>query len=418
MKKKTILAVIAGMIVCTMIGVLVGTSLNSTAAADREDQPAETRVVVTSPFTAAISQVRGSVVGVNNYQYVRYGYGYGRGSSNEEVRVASGSGVVIAEDYILTNYHVVEGASSLKIAIMQENASSLTERDATLAAYDENLDVAVIHCPGLGLTPVTLGDSDSLQVGDWAICIGNPISDQFFGTVTVGIVSALNRTISSSNYDRYGRRSTVTNTMIQVDADINSGNSGGGMFSVSGELMGIPTLKYTGSFYSGAQVDGINMCVPINAAMPLIEQALSGTAASDGSAPSQDGKQDDQGGAGLVGKPRLGVTIASLNTSSYAIVYGLIPNGAYVRSVDENSPAQAAGIVAGDIIVEADGTVITSVSQLQQIIGRHSAGDSVQVTVFHAEGLADAVENGGDIPTDGSYKTVTVVLAVVDDVQQ
>ena len=417
MKKKTILAVVAGMVCCAMIGVFVGTALGIPATAEDADQPQETRVVVTSPFTEAISQVRDSVVGVNNYQYVRYGY-YGRGNSKEEVRVASGSGVVIAEDYILTNYHVVEGANSLKIAIMQENASSLTERDATLAAYDANMDLAVLHCPGLGLTPVKLGNSDSLQVGDWAICIGNPIGDAFFGTVTVGIVSALDRSVSSSNYDRYGRRSTVTNTMIQVDADINSGNSGGGMFSVTGELMGIPTLKYSGSMYTGTQIDGINMCIPINAALPLIEDAV-GTKASAQPSQGQDSHTPDaDDGTNLIGKPRLGVTIASLNTSSYAIVYGLIPNGAYVRAVDENSPAALAGIVAGDIIVDVDGTIITSVSQLQQIIGQHSAGDTIAVTVFHADGLANAVENGGDIPTDGAYRKLDVVLAVVDDVKQ
>ena len=416
MKKKTLIAVMAGMVACLMLGVTVGAAFSTHAVAEEGDVP-ETRVVVTSPFTEPVKQVRGSVVGVNNYQYVRYGYGFGRGNSSEEVRAASGSGVVIAEDYVLTNYHVVEGASSLKIAVMQENGSSLTEYDATLAAYDSNLDLAVLRCPGLGLTPVTLGDSDTLQVGDWAICIGNPIGDQFFGTVTVDIVSALDRSISSRSFDRYGRRSTVTNTMIQVDADINSGNSGGGMFSVTGELMGIPTLKYTGSVYIGAQVDGINMCIPINAAKPLIEDALSGEPARQ-SADPQDASEDNGSGPSLIGKPRLGVTIASLNTSSYAIMSGQIPNGVYVRSVDDNSPAAAAGIVAGDIIVEVDGTVITSVTQLQEIIGRHAAGDTIQVKVFHADGMADAVEKGGEIPADGQYKTWDVVLAVVDDIRQ
>ena len=194
---------------------------------NRPAAQAET-VVLTSPFTAAIAQVRDSVVGVNNYQIVNnysngygnggygnggsygfpwdyffgygnggYGNGYGNGGGYKqpearEEKYGSGSGVVIAKEYVLTNYHVIDGAHSLKVSV-GDNDEKLY--DATVAASDENKDVAVLYVPGLELEPVKLGDSDSLMVGDWAIAIGNPIG--FTRTATAGIISALNREIES-----------------------------------------------------------------------------------------------------------------------------------------------------------------------------------------------------------------------------
>ena len=407
---------------------------------------AEDRVVVTSPFTEAVAKVRGSVVGINNYQNVRYsnfgygdfgsffgwgfgdgfGNGYGNGNGNrgqestQEVKAATGSGVVIAKGYVLTNQHVVNGASKLTVAVMQEGAADPVEYDASLVAQDENLDVAVVYCPSLKLEPVALGDSDTLQVGDWAICIGNPLGDTFYGTVTAGIVSALNRNISSTSYDKYGRRETITNTMIQVDAAINSGNSGGGMFSVTGELMGIPTIKYTGSAFSGSSIDGIGMCIPINAAKPLINDVLSGVKMTPSNMPEENDESADAANrnSDLTGKPRLGITIADLNRNSTAVTRGLIPNGVYVRNVEENAPADEAGMQAGDIIVEMEGAVTTSVAQLQGIVSEHETGDTLQVKVYRAEGLRDAFENGGELPTKGEYIDLYVTLRVVDDVRQ
>ena len=413
MKRGTKLAVVAVALVFAMVGGYFGATMVQRATA--EDGATET-VVVTSPFTQAIRDVRGSVVGVNNYQMVRYNnYGFGRGGTAQETKYASGSGVVVAEGYVLTNYHVVEGASAVKIAVQDENGENMREYDCDVAAYDTDLDVAVLHCPDLDLPPVSLGDSDSLQVGDWAICIGNPISEEFYGTVTVGIVSALNRSIATSSTDRYGRRTSVTNTMIQVDAEINSGNSGGGMFSVTGELMGIPTLKYTSNFYFGISVDGINMCIPINVAKPLIEEAIQ----NGGEIANADGEnRDDENGESLLGKPRLGITIAGLNPTSYTIQAGLIPYGVYVSQVDENSPAEEAGMKQGDIIVEIDGKVINTTSQLQSAVAAHSAGDTVNIRVFRAEGMVDAVEYGGMVPEDGDYVDLQVTLRVVDTVRQ
>ena len=416
---KKIMAVVCAL---ALFGAGAGFAMHRTAVA-------EDKVVVTSPFTEAITLVKDSVVGIRNYQNVRYsnsglwgyygfGYDYGndnRGQQSQEVLSATGSGVVIADHYILTNFHVVENSSSVKVTVANEDKDEPDLYDAEVVTYDENLDVAIVYAPDLNLPHVTLGDSDSLQVGDWAICIGNPLSEKFAGTVTTGIISALNRALSSTSYDRYGRKETVTNSMIQVDAAINSGNSGGGMFSVTGELMGIPTLKYTGSVFSGNVAEGIGMCIPINAAKPLIEDVLSGKietpemAASNNSA-NANTNQD------LVGKPRLGVTVNSINTNSALYTQGLIPNGVYVDTVDENGPAKAAGMENGDIIVDVDGTVISGVTQLQGIIAQHKEGDVLKIKVFRLPGLADA-KDISDLG-EGSYVDLEVKLAVVDSVAQ
>ena len=417
---KKFLGYAALALVCVLAGTLIGTA--------RPAAQAENTVVLTSPFTEAISKVRDSVVGVNNYQIVNsygngygygyndpfgglfpwgyfgygngggYGGGYGNGYGNNqpdtsrEVKYGSGSGVVIAKEYVLTNYHVVDGASSLKISV---NGDQDNLYDAFVAASDEAKDVAVLYVPGLALEPVELGDSDKLQIGDWAICIGNPIG--FTGTVTAGIVSALNREIpgDGTTQDKYGRTTKVVNTMIQTDAAINSGNSGGGMFNTAGQLVGIPTLKYSGTRYSSsASVESIGMCIPINEAKDVIDQALK--ADMSGKTASAAGTQD------LSGKPRMGINVTTFHGN------GELPNGVLVNTVDAGSPAEAAGLKPKDIMVEVNGQVITSVSEEVAIVGQLKEGDEVQVKVFREN------EDG----SDGEYIDLTVKLAMVDKVQQ
>ena len=418
-----------GYVAVALVAMMIGSAVTLTGAPQAQAETAQT-VVHTSPFTAAVAQVRDSVVGVVNYQTVRYsnrygsgwedyfGFGFGFGNpygrgydeqpqQEQEVQAATGSGVVIAEGgVVLTNFHVVENATRLTITVGED------ELDAVLLAYDENLDIAILRASELTLKPVPLGDSDTLMVGDWAICIGNPLGEQFSGTVTAGIVSALDRAVSSSSVDKYGRKETITNTMIQTDAAINSGNSGGGMFSVTGELMGIPTLKYTGSAYSGATVEGIGMCIPINAAKPLIEDVLSGKVqqtASEKSAPSNNDVT-------LMGKPRMGVTISGMNPNSYAVSQGLLPNGVYIVEVEEGGPAEAAGMLAGDIIVDVDDNIITSTTQLQNIISARKAGDTLNVKVYRVPGITE-LEGNAEIP-DGEYVDLKIVLAVMEEIKQ
>lgn len=436
MNNKRWLAMIALAMVCIMLGTGIGMT--------RPVAQAET-VIITSPFTEAVTKVRDSVVGVSNYQMVRVnngnnnnyyyginpfdffgfgnfgfgngygnGYGYGNGGydggASEEVEYATGSGVVIADGFVLTNYHVVEDASALKITIAADNGKDAKTLDAELVAYDKNLDVAVMKVEGLNLPAVELGDSDTLQVGDWAICIGNPLSTKFAGTVTAGIVSGLDRNVSeSTTTDKYGRKETVTNKMIQVDAAINNGNSGGGMFNTQGQLMGVPTLKYSGSSSTTATIEGIGMCIPINAAKPVIDMALSG----NGNAQST---QNTAANNALFGKPRMGVTVATLDSSAIAVREGMIPMGIFVKEVEENGPAAKAGVEAGDIIVDIDDNVITNVSQMQEIIGEHKEGDVLKIKVYRVPGLADMNLND-EIP-DGEYVDLELTLAIVDDVAQ
>ena len=421
---KKVLGVIALALVCVFAGTVIGASQPSANA--------EEKVVLTSPFTEAIAKVRDSVVGVNNYQIVNnnyggydnfggyfpwsyfgggYGNGYGNGygynqpDSSEEIKYGSGSGVVIEKEYVLTNYHVVEGAHSLKISIGDDEKNLY---DATVVASDSDKDVAVLKVPGLPLEPVELGDSDELVIGDWVVNIGNPIG--FTGTATAGIVSGLNREIESDNSkpDKYGKNTPVVNSMIQTDAAINSGNSGGGMFNTAGQLVGIPTLKYTGTRYSSnASVESIGMCIPINEAKDVIEAALTGKGNVE---EGQQAATDSEGTTGgLTGKPRMGVTVSTVKDTN-----GQLPRGAYVVSVDEGSPAEAAGLKMGDIMVEVNGQVITTVTEEIEIISQLKEGDEVAVRVWRPENVSE----DGRISTEGDYIDLTVKLAVVDEIAQ
>ena len=364
---------------------------------------------VTSPFVEVANSVRSSIVGVNNYEtvssryYYGYGFGYGNGNNNNgdssEQLAATGSGVVISNyGHILTNYHVVEDATRLTVTI----ASSEKEYDATLVSYDEDLDLAILHVNDLPLTAVTLGDSDQLQVGEWAVVIGNPLGEEFARTVTVGVVSALDREVTDTTYDRYGRKTSITNTMIQVDAAISSGNSGGGMFNTLGQLMGIPARKYTASALSSASIDNIGMCIPINVAKPLIQEVLENYTGNDSAATSKGTT-----GSESSSKPTLGVTISTQLSGDK------LPQGALVRKVDANSNAANGGIQPGDVIVEVNGTVVSSTAELKSIISACKEGDTITVKVFRAEGMAEQAENNSlDLSKvgDGEYIDLTITM--------
>ncbi len=367
----------------------------------------ENATVVTSPFTEAVEKVRDSVVGVNNYttyrsSYYGFGFGYGRGDyadSSREVLQGSGSGVVVADGYVLTNYHVVEDATTLEVT------SGDKVYPAELKGTDEAKDIAVLYVEDLDIEPVVLGDSDQLSVGDWAICIGNPLS--FTGTTTVGVISALNREITSDSTDEYGKR--AVNTMIQTDAAINAGNSGGGMFNVAGELIGIPSMKYTGSMFTGSTVEGIGMAIPINEAKELINDVLAG----NGNVESASGTTQSSQSISTGDTPRIGVSVSNLNPNSYAVAYNLIPNGAYVLEVESGSPAEQAGMLVDDIVVSVDGTRISSKEEMTSILQSKQAGDTVILKVYRVEGGLSSYDDQTSLP-DGEYIDLTVELAILD----
>ena len=395
--------------------------MNATAGAETATIT-ENSTVVASPFTEAVEKVHGSVVGVSNYtNYTNmnsygglYGFGYGFGfgnggsrggeDSNRQVLQGTGSGVVVAKGYVLTNYHVVENASMLEVTSGDDTYS------ATVAGYDENLDLAVLKVEDLPLEPVVLGDSDALKVGDWAICIGNPLN--FTGTTTVGVISALNREVTSKSTDAYGRRTNNVNLMIQTDAAINAGNSGGGMFNVAGELVGVPSMKYTGSYYSAATVEGIGMAIPINAAKPLIEEVLSGKTVANGASSADSTK--DSSSVAPESRPRMGVKVKTISASnSGAVAAGALPTGAYISEVEKDSPAEKAGLQVKDIVVEVDGTIVSSSQEMVNAMASKKAGDTVEIKYFRMEGDESKWESYDDI--QGDYHTVTVELAMLDE---
>lgn len=400
--------------------------MNATAGAETATIT-ENSTVVASPFTEAVEKVHGSVVGVSNYtNYTNmnsygglYGFGYGFGfgnggsrggssdsneDSNRQVLQGTGSGVVVAKGYVLTNYHVVEDASMLEVTSGDNTYS------ATVAGYDENLDLAVLKVEDLPLEPVVLGDSDALKVGDWAICIGNPLD--FTGTTTVGVISALNREITSKSTDAYGRKTNNVNRMIQTDAAINAGNSGGGMFNVAGELVGVPSMKYTGSYYSTSTVEGIGMAIPINVAKPLIEEVLSGKTVANGASSADSTK--DSSSVAPESRPRMGVKVQTISASnSGAVAAGALPTGAYISEVEKDSPAEKAGLQVKDIVVEVDGTIVSSSQEMVNAMASKKAGDTVEIKYFRMEGDESKWESYDDI--QGDYHTVTVELAMLDE---
>lgn len=417
---KTYMAIALALAV-VMAGSTALIRMNATAGAETATIT-ENSTVVASPFTEAVEKVHGSVVGVSNYtNYASmnsygglYGFGYGFGfgnggsrggeDSNRQVLQGTGSGVVVARGYVLTNYHVVENASTLEVTSGDDTYS------ATVAGYDESLDLAVLKVEDLPLEPVVLGDSDALKVGDWAICIGNPLS--FTGTTTVGVISALNREVTSKSTDAYGRRTNNVNLMIQTDAAINAGNSGGGMFNVAGELVGVPSMKYTGSYYSTSTVEGIGMAIPINVAKPLIEEVLSGKTVANGASSADSTK--DSSSVAPESRPRMGVKVQTISASnSGAVAAGALPTGAYISEVEKDSPAEKAGLQVKDIVVEVDGTIVSSSQEMVNAMASKKAGDTVEIKYFRMEGDESKWESYDDI--QGDYHTVTVELAMLDE---
>ncbi len=430
MKKRFYVGIVAVLIAVVMIGATVITANAATNGLTEKEIDAIVNTTtdqskVESPFLSVVNDVRNSVVGVNNYAtstaYYGYGFGYGYGQpeTKESLR-GTGSGVVITEyGHVLTNYHVVEGASRVTVTTGTDDK----EHEATVVGYDATLDIAVLEVKDLDIKPVQLGDSDALQVGEYAIVIGNPMGERFARSVSIGVVSGLGREVTDRNMDKYGRISTVTNTMIQTDAAVNSGNSGGGMFNTLGQLQGIPSmyaLSSSGSsffFSTGEQADNIGLCIPINVAKPLITEVLkdyNNTGKSADTRVQNGDKAEERIDSPLFGKPRLGVTITTLSNSSR---FGL-PAGAFVRAVEAGSPADDGGVKAGDIVVEMDGTILDSQNALINKLNGYHEGDQVQLKVYRDPELTENTNlNNVDVNKlgNGEYIDLTITLRVVDN---
>ena len=275
-----------------------------------------------------------------------------------QVESGAGSGVIISSDgYILTCAHVVDGASNITVTINDKDYT------ATLVGEDTTSDIAVIKIDANGLTPATVGDSDSLKVGQNVMAVGNPLGE-LGGTVTGGMISALNRSVTLQ-----GTHSTNTMSLIQMDASVSPGNSGGGLFNMNGELIGIVNAKS-----SSSDAEGLGFAIPINDAIKVAEELL------------QNGY--------VTGRPYLGISYLAVTDAQTAQQLGVNSYGVYIMEVVKGGPAEQAGLKAGDRIVSIDGTEIASKDDLGTLMQKHAAGDTLSITVAR----------------DGQMQTVSVTL--------
>jgi len=259
---------------------------------------------------------------------------------------ASGTGFIVSEDgYIVSNYHVVKGAKELEVL-----TASGTAYEAELVGYDEANDISLLKVDAAGLPCVTIGSSDKLLVGDQVAAIGNPLGE-LTSTLTVGYVSAMNRMVNTDG--------SYIN-MLQTDVAINSGNSGGPLFNMKGEVVGITTAKYSGTSNSGATIEGISFAIPIDDVKDMLE---------------------DLQELGYVESAFLGVMVQDVPRED---VQEGKPTGALVVEVTEDTCAEAAGVEEQDIIVKIGEYEVDSLSSLSRALRKMSPGDTVTVTVWRS----------------------------------
>ena len=262
-----------------------------------------------------------------------------------QVESGAGSGVIISSDgYILTCAHVVSGASNITVSIGDK------DYPATLVGEDTTSDIAVVKVDATGLTPATVGDSDNLKVGESVMAVGNPLGE-LGGTVTSGIVSALNRSVSIQ-----GSSSVNTMSLIQMDASVSPGNSGGGLFNMNGELVGIVNAKS-----SDSDAEGLGFAIPVNDAVKVAQELL------------ENGY--------VTGRPYLGISYYAVTDAQTAAQLGVNAYGVYIVEVVKGGPADKAGLQAGDRIVSVDGSEVASQSDLGTLMQNHKAGDTIEITV-------------------------------------
>ena len=315
-----------------------------------------TAVASSGMTTAQVSEmVSPSVVVITTEQVV---YSQWSWYGQNQVESGAGSGVIISSDgYILTCAHVVSGASQITVTIGD------TDYTATVVGEDDTSDVAVLKIDATGLTPATVGDSDSLSVGDSVLAVGNPLGE-LGGTVTSGIVSALNRSVTIQ-----GTSSTNTMSLIQMDASVSPGNSGGGLFNMNGELIGLVNAKS-----SSSDAEGLGFAIPINDAIQVAQDLLENGYVS--------------------GRPYMGITYIAVTDAQTAAQLNVNAYGVYVVDVVQGGPADKAGLKAGDRIVSIDGNEIAQKDDLGTLMQQHTAGDTLSITVAR----------------DGQMQTVSLTL--------
>lgn len=295
-----------------------------------------------------VNKVMPSVVGVSSTFEYQVSYGFGQTATQSGT--GTGTGIVMTADgYIITNAHVIYDedyglAKSVSVMLVDES-----EYEASIVGYDTEADIAVLKIQADNLTPAEFGNSDDLEVGELVIAIGNPLGFELFGSVTSGIVSALNRDIDINEKQM---------TLIQTDAAINSGNSGGPLVNSYGQVIGINSAKMS-SNYGSASVEGLGFAIPITDAKTIIDDLI------------QYGY--------VTGRPQIGITGEDI-TESMASYYQ-VPVGVYVRFMDSEGAAAKAGVQIGDIIVAINDVPVTTTDELNSEKANYKAGDTVKLTV-------------------------------------
>lgn len=361
--------IVALALVCALVGGFIGagvsgaaTKVNKTSVqvSDREVAQVQT-VKVDGKTQMSMSEVYASnvnsVVSINVSATTNY-----FGQTVETA--ASGTGFFITQDgYILTNHHVISDASSVKVTLYNGETY-----DAKVIGSDEDYDIAVLKIDVTGATPVVLGDSSKVAIGESVAAVGNPLGELTF-SMSEGIVSCVNRAINVDG--------TPFN-MIQVDCSINPGNSGGPLFNSYGEVIGIVSAKY--SSYASESVEGLGFAIPINDVVAMIEDIMTN--------------------GYVTNKPYLAITGGTM-TSQMAAQYRYdVDSGVFVYSVEEGGAADKAGLKMGDVIIKVDDTDITSMEDLTAVKKQYSAGDTATFTIYR-EGQETTVEVTWDsVPAD------------------
>lgn len=282
----------------------------------------------------------------------------------QSTAAASGSGFIISEDgYILTNYHVIEASDSITVTLYSGES-----HDARVIGYDESNDIAVLKVEATQLSPVVLGDSDNLNIGDDVLAIGNPLGELTF-SLTAGKISAKDREVTFSN--------GVMMNLLQTDCAINSGNSGGALFNLYGEVIGVTNAKYSGAAQGGASIDNIGFAIALNSVRGIMESIIE---------------------KGYVSKPYIGVTVT--DTPQEYQFYGL-PQGATVRDIEPDSPAAQANLQPGDIITQIDDQTVTGSRELVRYLRSCSVGQKLKLVLYRKGQMLEQTVTVGEHKNTG-----------------
>ena len=320
---------------------------------------ASTGVYITD-VSEVVEEVMPSIVSITSKTVISSG-NYGPSRGRNYVSVGAGSGVIVYEDdnnlYVLTNYHVVEDSSELSVKFINDKSY-----DAKVKGVSERKDIAIVSISKKDMDSdtlkqikiATLGSSDDLKVGNGIIAIGNALG--YGQSVTTGVVSAVNREVSTDDY---------TQDMIQIDAAINGGNSGGALLNSKGEVVGINSIKYSSSAYStSASIEGMGFAIPISDVESIIKQLITG-------------KDDDSGV--LLG-------IEGVMTSSSQLSRYDLPDGLYVTVITSGGNAEKSDLEIGNIITKVEGTKVTSIETVRKALSKKNKGDKITLTVKYASG--------------------------------